>query len=163
MSWLVIQTKSNSETKAYLNLVRQNFKVFLPKILRVISNSNKLKKVYKPLFPGYIFVKINKGQNWLKINYTYGVKKIVSFGNNLCFVPESLILNLKATLKETMNFEKINNLKKNQVVFYRFKNNKYLKAIFEEQIDSKRSYIFLNFLKNNIKTKVETKYLVPVV
>tara|TARA_E500000178_G_C17037537_1_gene764315 strand:- start:7726 stop:7914 length:189 start_codon:yes stop_codon:yes gene_type:complete len=62
-----------------------------------------------------------------------------------------------------MNVEKINNLKKNQVVFYIFKNNKYLKAIFEEQIDSKRSYIFLNFLKNNIKTKVETKYLVPVV
>ena len=163
MSWLVVQTKSNSESKAYLNLVRQNFEVFLPKILKAFSNSNKLKKIYKPLFPGYLFVKIKEGQNWIKINYTYGVKKMVTFGGDVPFINEELISHLKLGFSEKPVYETVEELKKNQRVFYMFKNEKFLKAVFEEKIDSKRSYIFLNFLKNNIKTKVKTKYLVPAV
>jgi len=40
----------------------------------------------------------------------------------------------------------------------KFKNTG-LDAIFEEYIDERRSYVFLEFLKQEIKTKVDNKYL----
>ena len=38
MSWIVVQTKSNCEIKATVNLVRQGYEVFFPKIKKTIED-----------------------------------------------------------------------------------------------------------------------------
>ena len=63
MKWLVVQTKVNCEHKAHSNLVRQGYLCFLPKILKVSTKFNRLKKISKPLFPGYIFVNLRSEQS----------------------------------------------------------------------------------------------------
>ena len=45
-----------------------------------------------------------------------------------------------------------------------FKNNQIsLDAVFEEQIDQKRSFVFINLLNQKVKASVETKHLEALV
>ena len=58
MTWIIVQTKSNNETKASVNLKRQGYEVFFPRIIKPFFSFNKLTNRIKPLFPGYIFVNV---------------------------------------------------------------------------------------------------------
>ena len=42
MGWIVVQTKSNCEKKATLNLTRQGYKVFFPKIEKTVVKFHKI-------------------------------------------------------------------------------------------------------------------------
>ena len=161
MNWIVVNTKPLCEEKACVNLIRQNFKVFAPKICKTISRFNRLKKILRPLFPGYIFVEISPKQNWTKINNTYGVKKILDFGEKPFFLPINIIQDLKKNCDRNEIFFLQSAFKKGQLISY-VKNNSFLfKGIFKEYIDANRSYVLLNFLKNKIKTQVDNKFLEP--
>ena len=159
MKWIVVQTKPNCENKAYLNLKRQGYEIFFPKVKKTISKFNKFINVVKPLFPSYIFVSITSKQNWSKIRNTYGVSKILKFSDHLYFLPFDVINDLKMKCDcrgFAVDFRKY--VKGEKVRF--FKNNQTcLDAVFEEQIDKKRSFIFINFLNQKVKASVETKNL----
>ena len=163
MDWIVVNTKPCCEEKAYINLIRQGYRVFAPKILKTVFKFNKFKKILNPLFPGYIFVGLLPNQSWTKINYTYGVKKILKFNEKLCFLPTSFLEDLKKKCDNKGVFFLKNSFKKGQVVAYIKDNNFLFKVIFNEYIDAKRSYVLMNFLKNQIKTQVKNKFLEPVV
>ena len=50
----------------------------------------------KPLFPGYLFVFIDYlKDNWSKINYTRGVKKLITLGRNFLPVSKDFVDELK--------------------------------------------------------------------
>lgn len=163
MKWIVVQTKSNCENKAYLNLKRQGYEVFFPKIKKTISRFNKFMNIVKPLFPSYIFVSINSNQNWSKIKNTYGVFKILKFSNYLYFLPPGVVdsVKMKCDCKGfAIDYKKY--VKGEKVKF--FKNNQIsLDAVFEEQIDQKRAFVFINFLNQKVKASVETKNLEALV
>ncbi len=158
MKWIVVQTKSNCENKATLNLKGQGYNVFFPKLNKKISRFNKFINTIKPLFPGYIFVSINSNQNWSKIKSTFGVLRILKFSDYLCFLPSDVVESIKrrcdingfANDKKYMKGEKVKFLKNNQIS---------LDAVFEEQIDKKRSFVFINFLNQKVKATVATRHL----
>ena len=59
--------------------------------------ADEIKKILKPLFSNYIFVLIDNLQDdWSKINYTRGVKKIVDFDGSFSYVPDEIINELKS-------------------------------------------------------------------
>jgi len=95
MNWIVVNTKSNCENKAALNLKKQGFCVFFPKIKKKYFVHNKFQNLRKPLFPGYIFVNLKKNKDWLKINYTYGVLKILQFSETPYILPFEILDNIK--------------------------------------------------------------------
>lgn len=153
MSWIVVNTKANNELKATVNLKRQGFEVFFPRIKKLSFNFNKLREKIKPLFPGYIFVNLKENQNWLKINSTFGVKFILKFGEENYILPNEIL----KSIKNKCNNEEICNLdlcKKGQKISILKSNIPSLKGIFIEYIDEKRSFVFINLLMRKIKTKV---------
>tara|TARA_B100001013_G_scaffold266040_1_gene167906 strand:+ start:84 stop:614 length:531 start_codon:yes stop_codon:yes gene_type:complete len=92
--WYLIYTKSREEHKALENLENQGFESFLPLISLMKEDGTRLKT--QIMFHRYIFSRFDKDQtNWLKINSTLGVTKIVSFGNHLAEVPDEFIQELK--------------------------------------------------------------------
>lgn len=161
MNWIVVQTKSNCENKAHLNLVRQGFKCFLPKILKAVMKFNKLKEIYKPLFPGYIFVSLEEKQNWSKINYTFGVNKILKVNERLCYMPIELFKEIRQQCDSNgVYFKKLKNINEGDDIKY-IKSNKFIfDAKFVEFVDAQRSYIFLDFLKRKIKVKVNNNQII---
>tara|TARA_X000000950_G_scaffold280524_1_gene375330 strand:- start:36813 stop:37301 length:489 start_codon:yes stop_codon:yes gene_type:complete len=153
MSWIVVHTKGNNERKATINLQRQGFEVFFPKVKKSILSFNKLKENIKPLFPGYIFVNLKEHQNYLKINSTFGVKSILRFGENNYILPNQVL----KIIKNKCNKEEICKLdvcKKGEKVAIIKNKVPSLKGIFIEYIDEKRSFVFIDLLMRKIKTKV---------
>ena len=57
--------------------------------------SGKFVTVRQPLFPGYLFVAFDKALgHWRKVNSTFGITRLVSFGNEPAQVPLDLISQL---------------------------------------------------------------------
>jgi transcriptional antiterminator RfaH len=80
-AWYVVQTQVNAEAKAARNLVRQGFEVYLPRYLKRRSHARKIEKVAAPLFPRYMFVRVDMAtQRWRSIQSTFGVSCLVSNG-----------------------------------------------------------------------------------
>lgn len=91
-AWYVVQSQANSEARAARNLVRQGFEIYLPRYLKHRSHARKIEKVAAPLFPRYLFVRVNMGtQRWRSIQSTYGVSCLVSNGGDPAPVAQEVL------------------------------------------------------------------------
>lgn len=67
--WVVARTKPQRENYAAIQVERQGFEAYLPRMLDTHT------KRVSPLFPGYLFV--NTPGSWLWLRSTYGVLDVV--------------------------------------------------------------------------------------
>ena len=96
MKWYVVQTHPNKENLALFHLNRQGFQVWLPRVERVVKHARQVKRVHRPLFPGYLFVNLDpENAAWRVINGTIGVLQIISFGKKPSAVEEAFMWDLK--------------------------------------------------------------------
>src|SRR5579862_5442848 len=81
--WYVVQTQVNAEVKAARNLIRQGFEIYLPRYLKRRSHARKIEKVAAPLFPRYLFVRVDmEKQRWRSIQSTFGVSRLLTNGSD---------------------------------------------------------------------------------
>ena len=100
--WYVVQTQSNAENKAVANLARQGFATYLPRYLKRRRHARRIDVVAAPLFPRYLFVKIDMTiQRWRSIYSTVGVSQLVSNGECPAAVAEQVINLLKSRENES--------------------------------------------------------------
>jgi transcriptional antiterminator RfaH len=100
--WYVVQTQVNAEAKAARNLVRQGFEIYLPRYLKHRSHARKIDKVAAPLFPRYLFVRIDmEAQRWRSIQSTLGVARLVCNGPDPAPVARHVLMSLKAREDES--------------------------------------------------------------
>ena len=98
MNWYAVQTLPNRENLAVSHLERQGFDVWLPRIERIIRHARQTKRVWRPLFPGYLFINLDLEKvRWYTINGTVGVKNIVSCGRKPSVVDSEFMIALKAS------------------------------------------------------------------
>lgn len=96
-AWYVVQTQVNTEAKAARNLLRQGFEIYLPCYLKRRSHARKIEKVAAPLFPRYLFVRIDMAtQRWRSIQSTFGVSHLVLNGSDPAAVAPQVLDVLKA-------------------------------------------------------------------
>lgn len=94
MDWYLIHTKPRQEKSALLNLERQQYECYLPLLPAEIIRHGKLTVVDEPLFPRYLFIRLDKGdtaKSWSPIRSTKGVSRLVSFGAEPVKVDDRLI------------------------------------------------------------------------
>jgi transcriptional antiterminator RfaH len=73
--WFVIKTRPNCEKMAVQNLRNQDFEYYLPMILEKHVRKCDSRTVESPLFPSYLFVKVQ--EVWRSILGTRGVSDII--------------------------------------------------------------------------------------
>jgi transcriptional antiterminator RfaH len=96
-NWFLAQLKPNCANIADRNLQRQGFKTFLPLEKITQTCGGKFVSMKRPLFPGYIFVAFNMEHgHWHAVNSTYGITRLVSFGDKPREVPHELMDQLRA-------------------------------------------------------------------
>lgn len=101
-AWYVVQTQVNAEAKAARNLTRQGFEIYLPRYLKRRSHARKVEKVAAPLFPRYLFVRVDmEKQRWRSIQSTVGVSCLVTNGSHPAPVAHEVLRILRA--KEDQN------------------------------------------------------------
>ena len=100
MMWILVYTKAKQENRANFNLQNQGFVTFLP-LISSQKRTEKSKQI-SPVFPRYIFVKIDPDlENWITIKSTLGVEKIVMFADKLTSVPNDIIKAIRSKLDDS--------------------------------------------------------------
>jgi transcriptional antiterminator RfaH len=100
-SWYLVYTKPAQEKVALMNLERQGYQAYLPRLRQVRKRQGRQVEVIEPLFPRYLFIHLDTHtDNWGPIRSTLGVTSLVRFGKEPARVPESLIIFLKAKASE---------------------------------------------------------------
>jgi transcription antitermination factor NusG len=83
--WFVVRTKTRKEDYAVQQLERRDVSVFLPRIVEYGRDQ------IAPLFPGYLFVRIDLFRQYHRVVWTPGIRGFVSFGAVPTPVQESVI------------------------------------------------------------------------
>jgi transcriptional antiterminator RfaH len=94
MHWYLIHTKPRQEKYALENLHRQGYQCYLPTLPSEKLCQGKLKVSDEPLFPRYLFIRLDQGgstKSWAPIRSTKGVSRLVSFGIDPAKVDDGLI------------------------------------------------------------------------
>ncbi len=102
-NWLVASYKIKELKILERNLKNQNFKYYLPKI-KIINIDYSLKE--EILFPGYIFINTSI-ENYSALKFTKGIKNIIKFGNNISFLSDEDINEIKI-VEESSNTNPVN-------------------------------------------------------
>ncbi|HEX8557030.1 MAG TPA: transcription termination/antitermination NusG family protein [Pyrinomonadaceae bacterium] len=92
-SWYVIHTHPKQESRAESNLLAWRVETFVPRYKARRRNQFTSEPSYtiRPLFPGYIFARLEALDMFHKIRYTRGVRGIVSAGDEPVPLDDSII------------------------------------------------------------------------
>jgi transcriptional antiterminator RfaH len=94
--WFAVHSKPRQENIAEQNLLRQGFDTYLPKIQVRRRRRDKWARVVEPLFPRYLFIRVDPGQHSLSpVRSTLGVAGLVRFGHQIKPVPDAVIAFLR--------------------------------------------------------------------
>jgi len=95
--WAVLSTHPHREHVALQNLERQDFCGYCPLIRRRRSHARRITDVMRPMFPGYVFVKIVSGmQRWRPLSSTIGVRDVVRCGDEVSLLDDGFVQSLRA-------------------------------------------------------------------
>lgn len=76
--WFVISTKVRREQFAQEQLARRGVETFLPRVVPAVRPVGRSSAV--PLFPNYLFVRIDLEEQHFDVVWTPGVKRFICFG-----------------------------------------------------------------------------------
>lgn len=93
-TWYVLYTKPNFEKKTYTNLLERNIEAFLPLQNVMRQRSDRKKKLEIPLFPNYIFVRIDPKRRW-ELLKVYGIIRFLTRGNSAEVVSDEQMNGIK--------------------------------------------------------------------
>lgn len=94
--WYLVHCKPRQDERAEEHLLRQGYVCYGPRIRTERLVRGRVQVVEEPLFPGYLFIRLRRDDDWSKLRSTRGVRCLVSFGGYPLGVPVSLIESLKS-------------------------------------------------------------------
>lgn len=95
--WYVVRSHAQAEARAQAHLARQGFETWLPLHRRRIRHARRAVAALRPLFPGYLFVRLDlAGEPWRSVLSTVGVAAVVGAEGRPAPVPEPVIAELRA-------------------------------------------------------------------
>ena len=90
--WYVVYCKPHQEAVAEENLLRQGFRVYLPRIRITRRRRGQWVDVVEALFPRYVFIQIDPTRrSTVSVRSTRGVVGLVRFGAQPATVPDEVI------------------------------------------------------------------------
>lgn len=95
--WHVVSCKPRQEAEAEVQLLRQGFEVYLPRIARRQRRNGAWRDCVQALFPRYLFLYVDRfQQNIAPIRSTRGVIDLVRFGGEPAVVPDGVVAVIRA-------------------------------------------------------------------
>ncbi|MGH7796453.1 MAG: transcription termination/antitermination protein NusG [Candidatus Binatia bacterium] len=93
--WYAIRTKVNREKEVEKRLTDFNLEVFLPWMRARRRIGSRFHWVLAPLFPGYVFCRLDMVVSGKAARYSPGVKDFLTFGSRIAEVSENIIQTLR--------------------------------------------------------------------
>jgi len=92
LHWFAVNTKPRKEDYVTRQLEAKGREVYLPKIVVVRKRGAARLSLSEPLFPGYLFVRLNSEPTAVQaVNWTPGVRRLLCSGGTPVPVPDAAI------------------------------------------------------------------------
>lgn len=106
LAWYALQTRYQCEKKVDAALREKTFESFAPMRPEVRRWSDRTKLVELPVFPGYMFVRMDaKSKSLLEVSSLPGLVRFVTSGRELIAIPDSEIEMVRALTQSGASFE----------------------------------------------------------
>ncbi len=99
--WFAVHTKSRHEKMVARELDAKQVQCYLPVYWTARHWSDRSKSVLLPLFPGYLFARICRHEQWLILE-TRGIARILGGSSGPTPIPEKQILDLEILVESQM-------------------------------------------------------------
>ncbi len=93
--WYLVRTKPGKEKWVRDQLALALPEVFLPLLKAKMPRWGRLAVSIAPLFPCYLFAKLDLSAHYFEVKYLPGVRGLVSAGNDPVAVPEEIISEIR--------------------------------------------------------------------
>ncbi len=166
LRWYVVNTKTNHEKYAERNIARSGIECYLPLLKERRIVRNQIITAINPLFPGYMFVRIDLAQHYRTVNYARGVRKIVGLGPMPVEVDSAMIdsIRSKVASSEVDMLQRPERLGHGQRVHIQGGPLSGLEAIFVGGMPGRqRAMVLLHTLALQARVVIEVDKLVPSV
>jgi transcriptional antiterminator RfaH len=98
MKWYAVHAKPRQEHVAAQSLKRLGVESLLPQIKRTKLVRGIRKTVTVPLFPGYLFSRFDLAVHYRAVNFSRGIRKVVSFGDAPVSMEETMIQSIRSRM-----------------------------------------------------------------
>jgi transcriptional antiterminator RfaH len=147
LRWYVIQTKPANEHRVEAHLSNQEIAAFLPMLETFHYLNGKMIPKIKPMFPSYLFAKLDIQAAYYRVKWTRGVNKILGNGGEPVPVSEKVIQALRQRMGEKNVVRLDDDLEKGSVVQFTSGPFKDLTGVFDKKMsDGGRVRILLNLI-----------------
>lgn len=153
MSWYVVKTRARQEERAVTHLENQSLEVYCPRLCRKSGRT-------EPLFPGYLFVKIQSFERaYANISSTRGVQQVLKFGTHWAQVTDELVVELQ---QQESTHQAEPDFTRNQPVIFREGPFAGLEAVYLCPDGEQRALVLLGILSRQQQVRVEERFLKAV-
>jgi len=147
LHWYTVQTKPKKEGTVEKRLKDLDVEVFLPWLRLRRRIGSRFQRVLDPLFPGYLFCRLDLLAAGKAARYSPGVKDFVRFGNSIAEVGEEIIGDLRERCPDGVAEYKPRPFRAGEAVMIREGPLSNLEAVFEEDMSgSDRVAVLLDIL-----------------
>jgi len=136
-AWYVIQTKPKREGEACRNLCGLGLECLFPKIFDYRIWNGRYLTIEKPLFPGYLFVKLVLSKHYYNIRWTKGVARFVGWGDMPAPIAEEVVEIIRNRMDEQGRVRMGRDLRPGQQVRIRSGPFKDLIGIFDKKVSAR--------------------------
>lgn len=145
--WFVIQTKPRDEHRVKNHFEGMGIEPLLPLCENSKYLNGRISRVLTPLFPNYLFAKLDLERHYYKVKWTRGVNRILGNGNEPTPVPESAIQILKDRMDDHDTVKLLEDLREGDLVQITSGPLKDFVGVFEKGLSSSgRVRILLNLI-----------------
>lgn len=154
-NWYVIHTKPGNEHRVETNLSNQEIETFLPLFETFQYFQGKLVQKIKPLFPNYLFAKLDIDLHYYKVKWTRGVSKILGVGSEPTPISERVIQTIKERMGENKLVRLDDGLEQGALIRFTSGPFKDLMGVFDKKMsDGKRVRVLLNLIGVDVPVQV---------
>jgi len=161
--WYLVQTKPAGEETARMNLERQAYRVYYPRVQQHKLHRGRWRERISALFPRYLFLQLSPQQSLAPVRSTLGVADAVRFGSEYATVPEAIVNGL---IERADPETGLHHVKRSlftvgatvRVIAGAFAG---LEGIFECETGQDRVTVLLGLLGREIAVTVPTGFVVP--
>ena len=166
LRWYLVHTKPSGEANAALNLTRQGYHVYFPRLIQTVCSARRLRERIVALFPRYVFLHLNEGQQCLApVHSTIGVSRVVRFGAQYTVVPDEVIEDLRARedLESGLHRVRRRRLVRGSPIRIAAGPFEGLEAVFEREVGAERVVVLLELLGHETPVRVPAEFALPSV
>lgn len=167
LRWYAVHTKPLREIEEQLNLERQGYEVYFPRVAHSVRRRHRLYGQVGPLFPRYLFVCLDEGTQSLRpMHSTPGVTGVVRFGSCYTIVPDRLIGELRAREDPETGLHRLSNKclltpgSRVRVVEGPFGG---LEGVFAREAGDARVVVLLELLGHDVAVRVSNEFVSPAI